>query len=143
MALPALPARGVVVNATGVAARALAADPSVPVSTHVALLENPGLDAWWRDLTSPFSVLPHGDRIAVEGAGWRTTGARRPDRAVGERLAERARELVPQLRGARLTGVRVALRPARPTVRLEAEHLRPTRTPTACWCTATGTATSV
>ena len=124
MALPALPARGVVVDATGVAARALAADPSVrPVSTHVALLENPGLDAWWWDLTSPFSVLPHGDRIAVEGAGveddWSTT----PDRAVGERLADRARELVPQLRGARLTGVRVALRPARPTVRLEAEHL--------------------
>src|SRR3954447_22421807 len=70
LALPALPARGVVVDATGVAARALAADPRVrPVRTQVVLLENPGPDTWWWDLTAPFSVLPHGDVVMVEGRG--------------------------------------------------------------------------
>src|SRR3954452_3521246 len=70
LALPALPARGVVVNAAGVAARALAADPRVrPVRTQVVLLRNPGLDAWWWDLTAPFSIVPHGDVMVVEGPG--------------------------------------------------------------------------
>jgi D-amino-acid oxidase len=126
LALPALPARGIVVDATGVAARALAADPRVrPVRTQTVLLENPGLDAWWWDLTAPFSALPHGDLVAVEGAGdeddWNPT----PDPEAATGLAERAAALVPRLRGARVTGVRVGLRPARPSVRVEAEH-RPT-----------------
>ena len=123
IALPALPARGVVVDATGVAARALAADPRVrPVRTHVAVLENPGLDAWWWDLAAPFSVLPHGDVVVVEGPGdegdWNPT----PDPDAGRLLAQRAGELVPRLRDARVVGVRVALRPARASVRLEAER---------------------
>jgi D-amino-acid oxidase len=126
LALPALPARGIVVNAAGVASRALAADPRVqPVRTQVALVENPGLDAWWRDPAGGVSVLPYGDVAAVEGRGedgdWNTA----PDEAAGRRLVERAGEIVPRLRGAPLVGVRVGLRPARPAVRLEAER-RPT-----------------
>jgi D-amino-acid oxidase len=123
LALPALPSRGVVVDATGVAARALAADPRVrPVRTQVVLLENPGLDAWWWDLMSPFSALPLGDVVAVEGAGEEDDWNPTPDLDAGRRLAERAGEIVPRLRGARVVGVRVGLRPARPAVRVEAEH---------------------
>jgi D-amino-acid oxidase len=123
LALPALPARGIVVNAAGVAARALAADPGVrPVRTQIAFAGNPGLDSWWEDLAGGLSVLPHDDVVAVEGAGedgdWNTAA----DEAAAQRLLERAGEVVPRLRGARLVGVRVGLRPARPTVRLEAEH---------------------
>jgi D-amino-acid oxidase len=68
---------------------------------------------------------PHDDVAAVEGAGddgdWNTA----PDEAAAHRLVDRAGEVVPRLRGARLVGVRVGLRPARPAVRLEAER-RPT-----------------
>jgi D-amino-acid oxidase len=123
LALPALPARGVVVDATGVAARALASDARVrPVRTQVAVLTNPGLDAWWWDLTAPFSVLPHADTVVVEGPGEEDDWNPTPDPEAGRRLAERAAELVPLLREARVLGVRVGLRPARPAVRVEAEH---------------------
>jgi D-amino-acid oxidase len=123
LALPALPARGVVVNATGVAARALAADPRVrPVRNQVVLLRNPGLDDWWWDLTAPFSVVPHSDVVVVEGAGEEDDWNPVPDAEGARRLAERAVELVPRLRDAPIVGVRASLRPARPSVRLEAEH---------------------
>jgi D-amino-acid oxidase len=126
LALPALPGRGIVVDAAGVAARALAADPRVrPVRIQVALVENPGLDVWWVDLAGDLSVLPFADVAAVEAGGddgdWNTA----PDEAAAQRLVERAGEIVPRLRGAALVGVRVGLRPARPGVRLEAQR-RPT-----------------
>jgi D-amino-acid oxidase len=123
LALPALPGRGIVVDATGVAARALAADPRVrSVRTQVAHVENPGLDAWWRDLTGDLLVLPHGDVAVVEGGGEDGEWNSAPDDAAARRLVERAGEVVPRLRGARLVGVRVGLRPGRPAVRLEAER---------------------
>ena len=123
LALPALPSRGVVVDAAGVAARALAADPGVEaVRTQVALVANPGLDAWWWDADGAFGVLPLGDVVAVEGPGepgeWNTA----PDAERARALLARAGEVVPQLAGAELVGVRVGLRPARATVRVEAER---------------------
>ncbi len=126
LALPALPARGVVVDAAGVAARALAGDPRVDaVRTQVVLAANPGLDTWWWDAAGPFGVLPAGDLVTVEGPGepgeWNTT----PDAGQTDALLRRAGELVPHLAGAVPAGVRVGLRPARPSVRVEAER-RPT-----------------
>jgi D-amino-acid oxidase len=126
LALPALPLRGIVVNAAGVAARALASDPRVrPVRAQTALVSATELDRWWVDLGAGLSVLPYGDLAAVEGPGddgdWNTA----PDEAAARRLVERAGEIVAALRGAALIGVRVGLRPERPSVRLEAEH-RPT-----------------
>lgn len=134
--LAALPTRGVVVNCTGVAARAMAADPTVrPVRGQVVLLADPGLREWWwsesaEDLTY---VVPRGtDVVAGATLGddeWDTT----PDAATARRLVERAVDLVPALRGAAVIAHRVGLRPARPRVRLElerhptdddAEHLR-------------------
>ena len=124
LALPALPARGLVVDAAGVAARALARDVRVDaVRTQVALAADPGLDAWWWDPAGPFAVLPLGDVVVVEGAGepgeWNTA----PDPAAARDLLARAGEVVPALRGAEVAGVRVGLRPARPAVRVEAERL--------------------
>jgi D-amino-acid oxidase len=129
LALPALPARGVVVDATGAAARALAGDPRTePVRTQVVLVANPGLETWWWDLASPLAVVPHGDVVAVEGAGEPGEWNPAPDEASARALLERAAELVPALRGATLRGVRVALRPVRtgaPGPRVELER-RPT-----------------
>ncbi len=126
LALPALPSRGVVVDAAGVAARALAGDPTVEaVRTQVVLAADPGLGGWWWDAAGSFGVLPLGDVVAVEGPGepgeWNTA----PDAEQARALLTRAGEVVPQLAGAEPVGVRVGLRPARPSVRVEAEH-RPT-----------------
>ena len=126
LALPALPRRGIVVNAAGVAARALAADPGVqPVRTQTALVDGTGLDSWWVDLGDGLTILPHGRVAAVEDAGDEGDWSTAPDERSARRLVERAGEIVPGLRGAALVGVRVGLRPARPSVRVEAE-----RTPT-------------
>ena len=126
LALPALPARGVVVDAAGVAARALAGDPRVePVRTQVVLAANPGVDAWWWDAAGSFGILPLGDVVAVEGPGERGEWNTAPDEAAGRALLERAGEVVPRLKGADVAGLRVGLRPARPSVRVEAEQ-RPT-----------------
>ncbi len=122
--LTALPARGLVVNCTGLAARALAADPAVhPVRGQVVRLSNPGLTTWWTDESDHGAdltyVIPHARHVVVGGTlqpdDWETT----PDRATGERIVERARELVPALRAASVLSHRVGLRPARPAVRLE------------------------
>jgi D-amino-acid oxidase len=42
-----------------------------------------------------------------------------PDTATAERILDRATELVPRLRGARVLRHRVGLRPARPAIRCE------------------------
>ena len=126
LALPALPTRGVVVDAAGVAARALAGDPRVePVRTQVVLAANPGIDAWWWDVAGSFGILPLGAVVAVEGPGERGEWNTAPDEAAGRSLLERAGEVVPRLKGADVAGLRVGLRPARPSVRVEAER-RPT-----------------
>jgi D-amino-acid oxidase len=122
--LTALPARGVVVNCTGLAARALAADPSVhPVRGQVVWMTNPGLSTWWSEDSDPAArliyVLPHGKHVVVGGTAqdgdWSTT----PEDKITDQILERAFELVPALRSATVLSQRVGLRPARPTVRLD------------------------
>lgn len=122
--LTALPARGVVVNCTGLAARALAADPSVhPVRGQVVWMTNPGLSTWWSEDSDPANrlvyVLPHGKHVVVGGTAqdgdWSTT----PEDKITDQILERAVELVPALRSATVLSQRVGLRPARPTVRLD------------------------
>jgi len=121
MALPALPDRAeVVVDAGGLGARLLARDPSVvPVRGQVVHLEQVGIDRWWLDDAGPTYVVPRARDVVVGGTEERGAWDRTPDAATAEELVRRATALVPQLRGARVLGHRVGLRPARPTVRLE------------------------
>jgi len=126
LSLAALPPRGIVVNCSGVAARALAADRTVrPVRGQVAILSDPGLGEWWCDDSADdlTYVLPRGTDVVVGGTlddgNWDTT----PDEGTARRLIERATDLVPMLRGATVLGHRVGLRPARPVVRVEVERL--------------------
>jgi D-amino-acid oxidase len=127
LALAALPTRGVVVNCTGVAARAMAPDPGVtPARAQVVRLAAPpdGLGEWWHDATPGAEcwVAPHGGHVVVGGpvepGEWSPT----PDPATAERLRERAARLVPALRDAAFLGHRVGLRPMRATVRLATER---------------------
>jgi D-amino-acid oxidase len=122
--LTALPTRGIVVNCTGLASRALAADPSVgAVRGQLLRLTNPGLTRWWWDDSArPTYVLPHAGHVVVGGTAdpddWSTTA----DPQTADDILQRACTLVPALGSASVLSHRVGLLPARPTVRLETTH---------------------
>ena len=122
MALSGLPDLAeVVVNAAGLGARLFAGDGSVlPVRGQVVYVEQVGLERWWLDESGPTYVVPRSHDIVVGGTDDEGAWGRTPDEATGKEILARARELVPALRGARVLGQRVGLRPARPSVRLEA-----------------------
>ena len=130
LALPALPTSGAtVVNASGLGARLFADDGSVvPVRGQVVTVEQVGLDRWWLDegdegTRRPATyVVPRSHDIVLGGTEDEGEWDRVPDPRASERILARAVELVPELRGARVLGTKVGLRPARPTVRLEAEE---------------------
>ena len=136
--LPALPERGLVVNATGLASRELAADPSLyAVRGQTLVLDNPGLTEWLSDEDETPDgaltyVLPRADDVVVGGTAHERDERREPDPAQAEAILRRAVELVPQLRGVAIRASRVGLRPARPAVRLEAEST-PGRTVVHCY----------
>ena len=127
MALSALPDHAeVVVNATGLGARRMADDPQVlPVRGQVVYVEQVGLERWWLDAAAeggPVYVVPRSRDIVVGGTDEEGEWDRRPDPDVAKLILERAIGVVPSLARARVIGHRVGLRPARPSVRLEAEH---------------------
>ena len=131
MALGALPGGNgaeVVVDAAGLGARLMAADPSLlPVRGQVVLVEQVGLDRWWLDSAGPIYVVPRSHDIVVGGTDDEGEWDRRPDPDVAKQILERATELVPELAKAKVLGHRVGLRPARPAVRLEEERRDTTR----------------
>lgn len=127
MALPSLPNRApLVVNCCGIAARSLVDDASLtPVRGQVAYLSQVGLEEWLleeSDEVMPRYVVPRTEDIVVGGTAQLDDWNKRPDPDTAERIIERARTLVPELRDARVLGHRVGLRPRRPQVRLETEQ---------------------
>jgi D-amino-acid oxidase len=125
MALTALPDQAeVVVNASGLGARLMAADTSVmPVRGQVVYVEQLGLDRWWLDGRGPTYVVPRSKDIVVGGSDEEGDWSRTPDPEQARRILERAAVLVPELRRARVLRHKVGLRPARPQVRLEEEKV--------------------
>jgi D-amino-acid oxidase len=125
MALTALPDQAeVVVNASGLGARLMAADTSVmPVRGQVVYVEQLGLDRWWLDGQGPTYVVPRSKDIVVGGSDEEGDWSRTPDPEQARRILERAAVLVPELRRARVLRHKVGLRPARPQVRLEEEKV--------------------
>lgn len=128
--LASLPVPGphlTVVNATGLASRALVGDQTLsPVRGQVVLVEQVGLHEWLLDQgeeTALTYVVPHQEVIVVGGTAVEGAYDPRPEPATAQAILARARRLVPELRRARVVGHRVGLRPARPAVRLEAERV--------------------
>jgi D-amino-acid oxidase len=123
--LDALPDAPLVVNCSGLAARRLAADPSVrPVAGQVVVVERGAVDRWlmdWSDPQDPVYVVPRRHAVVVGGTADEDVWLRDPDPAVTARLLERAVAVEPRLAGARVLGSRVGLRPTRAGVRLETE----------------------
>lgn len=124
MALPGLPdSAEVVVNAAGLGGRLLGKDLSVdPVRGQVVYVEQVGLERWWLDGGGPSYAIPRSRDIVLGGTDDAGAWDRTVDTDTTGAIVERAAELVPRLRGARVLGSRVGLRPSRPSVRLEAEE---------------------
>lgn len=125
MALSALPDHAdLVVNCSGLGARLLGSDDEMtPVRGQVVRLAQVGLSRWLVAEDGPTYVVPRSADIIVGGTEDRGAWDQRPDAQVAELILARAVALVPELAQADVLGHRVGLRPARPTVRLEAERL--------------------
>ncbi|OBG79623.1 FAD-dependent oxidoreductase [Mycobacterium sp. E3305] len=117
----------IVVNCTGLAAGRLSGDDSVrPLFGQHVVLTNPGL----RQLFLEFDggpewtcYFPHPQRVVCGGisvAGRWDTAA---DPDVTERILQRCRQIEPRLAEAQVIEIITALRPDRPTVRVEGEPL--------------------
>jgi D-amino-acid oxidase len=121
--LPELPTEGIVVNCTGLAARALTDDETVhPVRGQVVVLDQVGLTEWLlekSDAEALTYIVPREHDIVVGGTAQEDDYDPHPDPAVATEILARARALMPMLTGAAVRGHRVGLRPARPEVRLE------------------------
>ncbi|HEV2778127.1 MAG TPA: FAD-dependent oxidoreductase [Actinophytocola sp.] len=120
-----------VVNCAGVGAGRLANDPEVfPVRGQHVVVENPGLDDFLFEffagrIRGPQSVtvIPHSDRVILGSTADRHNWSREPDPAATKEILRRCGEVEPRLVGARVLGVEVGLRVARPGIRLETEQV--------------------
>jgi D-amino-acid oxidase len=121
--LAELPAAGIVVNASGLASRALAGDTTLhPVRGQVVKVAQTGVEEWLlesSDEDRPLYVVPRDHDVVVGGTAEDGSWDHRPDPETAAAILARATALVPGLRGAEVLGHRVGLRPARPSVRLE------------------------
>lgn len=119
---------GTVVNCTGIGARALTGDRALtPVRGQLVLLTNPGITEYYVGETEGASdfthFLPHGEIVIVGGVAHPGDDNLRPDPRITAEIVARAAVIEPKLADAEILGHRVALRPSRPEVRLEEEHL--------------------
>jgi D-amino-acid oxidase len=105
----------VVVNATGLAAGRLCADPAVyPARGQIVLLRNPGIETSVRAEGEPGTyVHPRAADVVCGGTFEVGRTGLAPDPRVRASILDRARRLVPELAGAEIVGDRVGLRPCR------------------------------
>jgi D-amino-acid oxidase len=116
----------VIINASGLAARELADDPSVyPARGRLVLTTNPGLDTSVRDEDAPAGVTyihPRSRDVVLGGTFEPHESDLSPDADESQAIIERCTALVPELEKARVLGMAAGLRPARENgVRLEVD----------------------
>ncbi|MFC5178434.1 FAD-dependent oxidoreductase [Nocardioides taihuensis] len=123
MNLRALPTGAdLVVNCSGLGSRLLAGDKTVvPARGQVVRLAQVGLDRWWLDGAGPTYVVPRSDDIVVGGTDEEGDWSRTPSPETAAEILRRAERMVPALRGAKVLGHKVGLRPVRPAVRVRRE----------------------
>jgi D-amino-acid oxidase len=116
----------VVVNCTGLGAREVAGDAElVAVRGQIVRVEQAGLHEWLLDQSDPerlLYVVPRERDVVLGGTAQEGDEDGRPDPETAAAIRARCEAAVPLLRGARVLGTAVGLRPARPAVRLEAEE---------------------
>jgi D-amino-acid oxidase len=117
----------IVVNCAGLGAGALTGDGTVrPLFGQHVVLANPGLRQLFIELNEGpewTCFFPHPQRVVCGGISipdrWDTT----PDPEVTDRILQRCRRIEPRLGEAEVLETITALRPDRPSVRVEAESL--------------------
>jgi D-amino-acid oxidase len=114
-----------VVNCAGLGARELAGDSSLnAVRGQIVRVAAPGVTEWVVDQRDPerlVYVVPRERDVVLGGTAQEGDEDREPDAAITEAIRARCAEMVPAVRDAPVVSVAVGLRPARPSVRLEAE----------------------
>jgi D-amino-acid oxidase len=114
----------VVVNCAGLGARELAGDGTLVAVRGQILRVEARVDEWLLDQTDPEALLyvvPRERDVVLGGTAVEGDEDPRPDAAVAAEIRARCEAAMPALRGARVVGEAVGLRPGRPAVRLEAE----------------------
>ncbi len=121
---PARKAADVVVNATGLGARALVGDAELTgLRGQVVRVADPGLTRWTLDDGHPAGmvyVIPRGTDVVCGGTD-DLADSGEPDPKTAEAILERCREVVPELAGMPVLGHGIGLRPVRTAVRVERE----------------------
>ncbi|MEU2309666.1 FAD-dependent oxidoreductase [Streptomyces misionensis] len=123
----------VVVNCSGLGARALVPDPGVrPVRGQLVLVENPGITTYYTsvDHSSPVAAyfIPQPYGLILGGTAQEGDWSTEPDPATAAEIIARCARVRPEIAGARVLAHRVGLRPYRDAVRLEREELPGGRT---------------
>jgi D-amino-acid oxidase len=118
----------VIVNCTAMGARELVPDPALtPVRGQVVVAANPGLTDFFvgegADPDEVSYIFPHGATVVLGGTHERGAASLRPDPAAAERILASCTAVEPRLADVPVLAHRVGLRPVRPQVRLEAQHL--------------------
>jgi len=121
-------AAATIVNCAGTGARTLVPDESVTaIRGQVVVVENPGLTEFFAEisgqLTEQCYIYPHGETAVLGGVAMPDQWGLDPDEAIASGILSRCCAVEPALRGARVIGHRVGLRPGRPEVRLEEEEI--------------------
>jgi len=114
----------VVVNCTGLGARELAADASMVAVRGQILRVAAPVHEWLLDQSDPDALLyvvPRERDVVLGGAAVEGDEDAGPRPDVAAAIRARCEAAVPALRGARVLGEAVGLRPSRPAVRLEAD----------------------
>jgi D-amino-acid oxidase len=115
----------VVVNCAGFGARELAGDRSLlAVRGQILRVECAAVGEWFLDQADPerlLYVVPRERDVVLGGTAVEGDEDLRPDAATAAAIRARCEAAVPALRGARVVGETVGLRPGRPAVRLEAD----------------------
>jgi D-amino-acid oxidase len=117
----------VVFNCAGIGARQLAGDDGLrPVRGQHVIVENPGIDEFF--IADPFgeswtSWFPHGNQVVLGGIAQEGDWETAPRAADAERILTACAEIEPRFADARVIEQRVGLRPARDTIRVEAERI--------------------
>lgn len=124
-AVDRLPDAPLVVNCTGLGARALIPDPQVrPVRGQLVVVENPGIRDWYTAVedageeSTYFMPQPYG--LLLGGTAQEDDWNLAPDPATAERIIARCARIHPEIADAPVLAHRVGLRPVRDTgVRVE------------------------
>lgn len=116
-----------IVNCAGLGAAGLTGDDSLtPIRGQHVIVDNPGLEEFF--IEAPFTPAwaaywPYPDHVVLGGTQSTDDTSTEPDPQIADDIIRRCIEVEPRLRDAAVRAHQVGLRPARPSVRLEAEQV--------------------